>query len=229
MKRYNISERVQLAKVIKGVRDLSRHTDAYLAEVGQVHRGNVTSFNAQKRPHSLSTRTIDELLEHYGFVYTELEGIKPIEGEHCPRITLRTEFDTENTSLKDFANALKKPDDLMLCHIENQLGDFALIWSFEDVTQIKGWCAVGLGLGANNSVAEQFLANGVAVGPSFRVDEVTYKTWLATSPRKSEVLGAYARSFRSATLAKNIERAMPAEGVLSKGGIGANDGGGCIL
>jgi hypothetical protein len=208
MKKYSPDERVQLAQIIRGVRDLSRHSDAYLAELGQVHRGNVTSFNTQKRPHAISTRTIDELLWHYGFVYDSQVGVTPADGDHCPLITLRTEFDRENNSLKDFVNALKTSGDLRLCPIENVLGDFALIWAFNDVQPPEGWCAVAMGLGANNSAFEQLLANGVKEGPSFKVDDATFRKWRATSPRKSEVFEAYLRNFRAASMALNLEKAM---------------------
>lgn len=208
MKRYSPTERVQLAQIIRGVRDLSRHSDAYLAELCQVHRGNVTSFNSQKRPHSISTRTIDELLWHYGFVYDSQVGVTPVDDEHCPLITLRTEFDHENNSLKDLVNALQTPSDLKLCQIENVVGDFALIWAFEDVQPPQGWCAVAMGLGANNSAFEQLLAIGVKEGPSFKVDDATFRKWRATAPRKSEVLGAYVRKFRAESMARNLENAM---------------------
>ena len=208
MKRYNLTERVRFAQLIRGVRDLSRHNDTHLAELGQVHRGNVTSFNAQKRPHSISTRTIDEFLEYYGLVYSSL-GIAPAEGEHCPRISLRTDFDHENGSLKDFVNALSTPEKpLYLCPIANDPGDFALMWDFEDGTPMRGWCAVALGLGANNSALEQLLASGVEKHAPCNVDDAIYRIWRQTSPRKSEVLDAYARSFRSVSMSERLDEAM---------------------
>lgn len=208
MKRYNITERIRLAQVVRGLRDLSRHTDTHLAELGQVHRGNVTSFNAQKRPHSLSTRTIDEFLAHYGFIYDGVD-IAPIDGEHCPRITLRTEFDRENSSLNDFVKALSTQENpVYLCPIVNEPGDFALIWHFKDGSPLRGWCAVALGLGANNSALEQLLANGVVKDVATKVDDAIYRVWRDVGPRKSEVLDACARGFRARALGKVIEDAM---------------------
>lgn len=208
MKRYNITERVRLAQLIRGIRDLSRHTDTHLAELGQVHRGNVTSFNAQKRPHALSTRTIDEFLAHYGLIYDGVD-LAPTNGEHCPQISLRTEFDRENTSLSDFVKALGTLENpVYLCPIVNEPGDFALIWRLEDGSPMKGWCAVALGLGANNSALEQLLASGAVKDVATKIDDEVYRIWRDTGPRKSEVLHACARGFRARALGKRLEDGM---------------------
>lgn len=209
MKRYSLEERINFSKVIVGARDLVRHSDAFLAELGQVHRGNVTAFNRQKRPHALSTRTIDQLLEHYGFTYDTHTGFSPANGEYCPRITLRTDFDSEFESLKSFIDLLGASKPFTLCPINNQSGDFALLWDYKDSPEISGWCAVALGLGADNSALEQL--NGVARGTAFKVDDEMYRAWRATAPRKSEVLNAYDRAVRqvaSDALAKKIDRAF---------------------
>ncbi len=73
---------------------------------------------------------------------------------------------------------------------------------------MSGWCAVALGLGANNSALEQLLSNGVEKHPPCRVDDAIYRIWRQTSPRKSEVLDAYARSFRSVSMSERLDEAM---------------------
>lgn len=211
MKRYSLEERKKLAQVVVGVRDLARHTDTFLAELTQVHRSNVTAFHRQTRPQALSTKTVDQLLEHYGFVYDSQFGLLPVDGEYCPRISFRTDFDDEVSSLKSFIATLSAIKPFTLCQIENKSGDFALLWGYEDEPEIKGWCAVALGLGANNSALEHLIAIGVPCGQPFAVDDEIYRAWHAAGPRKSEVLNAYARAVRQAKsdeLVTEIDRAF---------------------
>jgi hypothetical protein len=202
MKRYSLEERKKLAQVVVGVRDLARHTDTFLAELTQVHRSNVTAFHRQTRPQALSTKTVDQLLEHYGFVYNSQFGLSPADGEYCPRISFRTDFDDEVSSLKSFIATLSAIKPFTLCQIENKSGDFALLWGYENEPEIKGWCAVALGLGANNSALEHLIAIGVPCGQSFAVDDEIYCAWHAAGPRKSEVLKAYHDEVRKTTSEK---------------------------
>lgn len=202
MKRYSLEERKKLAQVVVGVRDLARHTDTFLAELTQVHRSNVTAFHRQTRPQALSTKTVDQLLEHYGFVYDSQFGLLPADGEYCPRISFRTDFDDEVSSLKSFIATLSAIKPFTLCQIENKSGDFALLWGYEDEPEIKGWCAVALGLGANNSALEHLIAIGVPCGQPFAVDDEIYRAWHAAGPRKSEVLKAFHNALRKTTSEK---------------------------
>ena len=208
MKKYTVEERKKLAQVVVGIRDLARHSDTFLAELTHVHRSNVTAFHRQTRPQALSTKTVDQLLEHYGFAYNSQGGLSPADGEYCPRISLRTDFDDEVDSLKSFITTLSAFKPFALCPIANEPGDFALIWDFKDSAPMSGWCAVALGLGANNSALEQLLSNGVEKHLSCRVDDAIYRIWRQTSPRKSEVLDAYARSFRSVSMSERLDEAM---------------------
>ena len=212
MKKYFEPERLYLGKVITGVKTLTRESDADLAELLQVHRGNVTSFNSQKRPNTLSATSIDAMLRHYGFVFSNELGLKAAKGEFCPVISMRGEHDTVDSRIEDFIKCLQanEPHQLQMLRIGNEAGAFALLWDLNETTK-EGWCAVGLGLGANNSALEQFISFAKPTDPIVMIDPSVYLRWCETSPRKSEVLDACVdalRDNRSLEMRQGLDRAM---------------------
>lgn len=212
MKKYFEPERLYLGKVITGVKTLTRESDADLAELLQVHRGNVTSFNSQKRPNTLSATSIDAMLRHYGFVFSNELGLKAAKGEFCPVISMRGEHDKVDSRIEDFVKCLQATEarQLQMLRIGNEAGAFALLWDLNEKTN-EGWCAVGLGLGANNSALEQFISFAKPTDPIVMIDPSVYLSWCETSPRKSEVLGPCAnalRDNRSLEMGQNLDRAM---------------------
>jgi hypothetical protein len=212
MKKYFEPERLYLGKVITGVKTLTRESDADLAELLQVHRGNVTSFNSQKRPNTLSATSIDAMLRHYGFVFSNELGLKAAKGEFCPVISMRGEHDKVDSRIEDFVKCLQATEarQLQMLRIGNEAGAFALLWDLNEKTN-EGWCAVGLGLGANNSALEQFISFAKPTDPIVMIDPSVYLSWCETSPRKSEVLGACINALRlkrSVDMGENLDRAM---------------------
>lgn len=212
MKKYFLPERLFLGKVITGVKTLTRESDAYLAEILQIHRANVTAFNSQKRPHSLSAESVDGMLRHYGFVFDPENGLAAAQGNFCPLVSLRCDHDQIDSRVDDFIQCLQanQSQRLQVLKIGNEPGAFALLWDLNEKTA-EGWCAVALGLGANNSALEQFNSFVKPTDPTVMISTDVYLNWYETSPRKSEVLAACIdalRKKRSEDLQGNLHSAM---------------------
>jgi hypothetical protein len=212
MKKYFEPERLFLGKVITGVKTLTRESDALLAEILQVHRANVTSFNGQKRPHALSAKSIDTMLRHYGFVFDTKTGLAAAKGDYCPVISMRGEHGQVDSRVEDLIKCLQvnASQQIQMLSIGNEAGAFALLWDLNESTA-EGWCAVGLGLGADNSALEQLIPFAKQSVPTVMIDPSVYRSWCETSPRKSEVLGPCInalRQQRSTDMRLNLDRAM---------------------